>query len=243
MIRAIIKSVVEGVVKRFSATGLIGQDIDNREYLQHYGYTSRPLEGAEAIIIRDGNHIVMIASDDRRYRISLEAGEVALYTDEGDKIHLKRNRHIEIIGGEKITATTKVAEITATTSAAITSPVVTITAADSVTATTKVATINASEYCQVNSPQINLGGDRDGLRSIIDERLIALFNGHSHGGYLAGAIDARIVALFNDHRHVALDTPPTTQIDPSQCYTSAGAQGLNTGLTQANCCTTVTKVK
>lgn len=157
MIRAIIKSVVEGMIKRFSATGLPGQTFDDREYLQHYGYTSRPLPGAEGILIREGNHIVMIASDDRRYRIRLEAGEVALYTDEGDKVHLKRNREIEVVGGNKITVTTQVATITASTSATVTSPV------------------------------INLGGDRAGLQALVDERVLALFNGHTHSGVQAGS--------------------------------------------------------
>jgi phage gp45-like len=38
----------------------------------------------------------MIASDDRRYRITLEPGEVALVSDQGDKIHIKQGHTIEI---------------------------------------------------------------------------------------------------------------------------------------------------
>lgn len=132
MIRGIVTSVVEGVIKRFSASGRSDESIDNREYLQHYGFTSRPKAGAEIIILREGGQFLAIASDDRRYRISLENGEVALYTDEGDKIHLKRDRIIEIIGGEKIIASTKVAEITATTSTTINSPLVTVVASTKV---------------------------------------------------------------------------------------------------------------
>jgi len=103
MIRGIVLSVIEGVIKRFTASGRTGEIITNREYFQHYGFTSRPLAGAECIIIREGNHIVMIASDDRRYRIALESGEVALYTDEGDKIQLKRGGNIEISAGAEVT--------------------------------------------------------------------------------------------------------------------------------------------
>jgi phage gp45-like len=36
------------------------------------------------------------ASEDGRYRVKLKDGEVALYTDEGDIIHMKRGRLIEI---------------------------------------------------------------------------------------------------------------------------------------------------
>jgi len=160
MIRGIIQGVIEGVIKRFTASGRPGETITNREYFQHYGFTSRPLEGAEAIIIKEGNHIVMIASDDRRYRIALEEGEVALYTDEGDKIHLKRDRTIEIVSGNKLVATVD----------------------NEVDITTKMAVVTASTSCQVNSPVINLGGDRGGLQAICDERLIAWLSAHTHSG-------------------------------------------------------------
>jgi len=96
MIRGIIDSVVEGAIKRLTISGMAGETISDREYFQHYGFTSRPLAGAEGIMIREGNHFVLIASDDRRYRIEIEDGEVALYTDEGDLVHFKRGRNIEI---------------------------------------------------------------------------------------------------------------------------------------------------
>lgn len=154
MIRFIISACVEGVIKRLSGAGLI--DIESREYFQHYGFTSRPLPGGEAIAVADGNHIVIVASDDRRYRIALEKGEAALYTDEGDKVHLKRGRVIEIVGGEKIVADTKAAEVTASVSATVT------------------------------APEINLGGDRGTLLSLIDERILALLNSHTHEGVTPG---------------------------------------------------------
>lgn len=139
MIRGIVKSVVEGVIKRFSATGRVDEDIDNREYFQHYGYTSRPQPGAELIIIREGNQIIAIASDDRRYRLAIEEGEAALYTDEGDKIHLKRGRIIEITGGEQVVVNTKIATVTASTSASVTAPIVTVAASTKVTITSPLA--------------------------------------------------------------------------------------------------------
>lgn len=164
MIRGKIQEVIEGVIKRFTASGRPGETFTRREYFQHYGFTSRPLADAEAIIIREGNHIVMIASDDRRYRIALEKGEVALYTDEGDKVHLKRNRTIEIVSGNKLVATVE----------------------NEVDVTTKVAVVNASTSCQVNSPLINLGGDRGDLLRFIDERFAELFDNHVHDGVEPG---------------------------------------------------------
>ncbi len=173
MIRGIVKSVTEGFIKYFSATGRTDESFDQREYFQHYGFTSRPLEGAEIIIIREGNHILGIASDDRRYRLAVENGEVALYTDEGDKIHLKRDKTIEIVSGNKLIATvenevditTKVAKVTATESCEVDSPTVTVEASTSV---------------QVNSPSIILGSQGT-TYALIDERLIALYDAHIHG--------------------------------------------------------------
>jgi len=160
MIRGIIQAVFEGVIKRFSASGRQGEQFDNREYMQHYGFTSRPLSGAEAIIIKDGNHIVMIASDDRRYRIALENGEVCLYTDEGDFIHFKRNKLLHISTGNKLL----------------------VDATNDIEINTKTAVVNASLKCQVNSPEINMGDDRAGVRRLIDERFRTLFNAHVHSG-------------------------------------------------------------
>lgn len=136
MIRGKVTSVLQGLIQRINASVWGDGTIENRELIQHYGYTSRPLAGAEVIFIRQGGQFIAIGSDDRRYRISLEDGEVALYTDEGDKIHLKRDRIIEIIGGEKIVASTKVAEINASVSATVTSPTVDVVASSKVTLTT-----------------------------------------------------------------------------------------------------------
>jgi phage gp45-like len=174
MIRGIVESITEGLIKLFSASGRTGESFEGREYFQHYGFTSRPLPGAELIIIREGNHILGIASDDRRYRIALEEGEMAIYTDEGDKVHLKRGKIIDVICGNKLNAvvtnevdiTTKVAKIAASTSCDITSPAV---------------TVNASTSVIVNAPAIQLGGSSGTMRAIIDERIMALYNDHTHG--------------------------------------------------------------
>jgi len=77
-----------------------GELKDNAEHFEPYGYTSNPLAGAEvltAFIGGDRSHAVVLVASDRRYRIQeLKPGEVAIYTDEGDKIHLKRGRIIDI---------------------------------------------------------------------------------------------------------------------------------------------------
>ena len=186
MIRAIIQSVYEGVIKRFSASGHSDEIFTNREYFQHYGFTSRPLSGAEAIINKEGNHIIMIASDDRRYRLAIEAGEVCLYTDEGDHIRFKRGKEIYIKSGNKLKAdiendvevNTKRLNANASESATIATALLIANASTSVTVTTP--------KCQINSQEINFSGDRAGLRRFIDDRFRELFNTHVHSGVLTG---------------------------------------------------------
>jgi phage gp45-like len=102
LVRSIVTSVTEGVIKRFGGTGRPRESFADREYFQHYGFTSRPKQGAEAVVLLQGNQIIVIGSDDRRYRIPVEDGEVALYTDEGDSIHFKRGRKIMVKAGSLV---------------------------------------------------------------------------------------------------------------------------------------------
>lgn len=91
--------------------GLAGESVSG-ELMQHYGFVSGPLAGAEYIVLPVGGntkHSVVVASGDGRYRLQVADGEVALYTDEGDCIHLKRGRLIEVKTDTLvISATTKI---------------------------------------------------------------------------------------------------------------------------------------
>lgn len=77
-----------------------GEVKDNMEHLEPYGFTASPLAGAEALagfFGGDRSHGVVIVVSDRRHRlVGLKPGEVAIYTDEGDRIHMKRGRVIDI---------------------------------------------------------------------------------------------------------------------------------------------------
>lgn len=77
-----------------------GEVIDGVERFQNYGVTSHPFPGAEGIALALGgnrNHSVIIAVDDRRYRLTgLALGEVALHDDQGQVVHIKRDGlHLE----------------------------------------------------------------------------------------------------------------------------------------------------
>lgn len=77
-----------------------GELKDDVEHLEQYGFTSCPHDGAEAMAVfpdGDKSHGLVLVVGDRRYRLrGLEKGEVALYSDEGDRIVLRRGRRIEI---------------------------------------------------------------------------------------------------------------------------------------------------
>jgi phage baseplate assembly protein V len=95
--RAVVNLVSDDVkMQVVQLTILEGETREGAERFQEYGFTSVPLEGAEAVVLSVGgrrDHLLVVAVDDRRNRLKdLVAGEVALYTDEGAKVHLKRGR-------------------------------------------------------------------------------------------------------------------------------------------------------
>jgi phage baseplate assembly protein V len=94
-------------------SGLAGETVQDNEFFQHYGISSNPPLGSQVIVLPLGGKTsqgVVIASEHVMYRIkNLQSGEVAIYTDEGDSIVLKRGRLIEVTTETlKINATTKV---------------------------------------------------------------------------------------------------------------------------------------
>lgn len=85
---------------------LRGENRDGVEHFQPYGFTSNPQPGAEAVVVFPGgnrDHGLAVVIDDRRFRLQgLEKGEVAIYTDQGDKIHIKRGGSIEITASSEV---------------------------------------------------------------------------------------------------------------------------------------------
>lgn len=99
--RGIVRLVTDGGGLQLIQVGLMANETRaNVERMQEYGFTSVPLPGAEAAVIFVGGergHGLVIAVDDKRYRLKgLQGGEVAIYTDEGDSIILKRGNNIEV---------------------------------------------------------------------------------------------------------------------------------------------------
>lgn len=95
-------SLVDGFKKlqELQVKLLAGEIKDGMEHFEPYGFTSNGHPGAEVLagfFGGDRSHGVVICVADRRFRLQgLKSGEVAMYTDEGDKLHFKRGRVIEI---------------------------------------------------------------------------------------------------------------------------------------------------
>jgi phage baseplate assembly protein V len=109
------------------------------ERFQDYGFSSHPLRGSEAITLFFGggrDHGIILACDDRMFRIrGLAEGEVAIYSDEGDTIILKRNNVMEV--------STKTLNVAAATTVNVKSPDV---------------TVSADSAINLQAPTINMAG-------------------------------------------------------------------------------------
>ena len=82
---------------------------DGVERFQEYGFTSYPHAGAEGVMVSVGgnqDHGIVIAVDDRRYRLTgMAEGEVALYDDLGQSVHLTRTGIVVNGGGNPVKVT------------------------------------------------------------------------------------------------------------------------------------------
>lgn len=150
---------------------------DDIARVQEYGFTSYPKPGAEAFVAFLGgnrDHGVVIGVDDRRYRLkSLAEGEVALYTDEGDKIHFKRGNKIEITTSEltinaqtKVSVTAPTAEIISSTGVTVTTPLMTVSGL------IQCAGINGAGGTPVSGQVADSSGTMDEMRGV--------YNSHTH---------------------------------------------------------------
>lgn len=159
-----VRMAFRGKLSRLDATavlptaqveGLAGEAVA-AELMQHYGLSSAPLAGSEVILLPvggDSGHSVIIASIDGRYRIQLQPGEVAIYTDEGDHVHMQRGRIIEVV--------TETLLVKAGTKVRFETPLV-----------------EMSQDLNVENDAHADGDVSDGIRAMADDRQI--YDGHTH---------------------------------------------------------------
>jgi hypothetical protein len=77
-------------------------------------------------------------------------------------------------------------EVVSPTQVKITAPVVQVNATTSATITTASASVVASASASITAPAITLGASGQTLRKLVDDRLVAAFNAHTHPDPITG---------------------------------------------------------
>jgi phage baseplate assembly protein V len=94
---------------------LAGETKDTVEHFEPFGFTSKPLAGAEHVTLfldGDRSHGVTVVVADRRYRLQgLEDGEAALHDAFGNKVHLKKDGTLAIVASAKVQITSPLVTI------------------------------------------------------------------------------------------------------------------------------------
>lgn len=97
--RAVVEYVHAQNGRPFVQVVSTGGEPCDAEFVQPFGLASTPVGGAGAVVLNlngDRSHAIAINVGDNRYRVEVAAGEVALYNQDGAKIHLKAGRIIDI---------------------------------------------------------------------------------------------------------------------------------------------------
>lgn len=118
MARRIGNMFSRGVISSSNAGGkmqtlqlrmMAGEQKDDVEHFEPFGFTSRPLAGAEHVSLffdGDRSHGVTLVVADRRYRLTgLQEGEVALHDAYGNKAHFKKDGTLDVVATTKVQIT------------------------------------------------------------------------------------------------------------------------------------------
>lgn len=178
--RAVVKLIDDDKKMQAMQIALLKREVrEEVERFQNYGFTSHPHPEAEAAVVFVGgnrDHGLIIAVDDRRYRLTgLQEGEVALYTDEGDKIVMKRNRVIEV--------TTETLRVNANTKVEINTPLFEVNATDKASITTDLMEVDAPSA--TFSGNVTADGDVSDANGSMQE-MRSVYNSHHHAGVQTG---------------------------------------------------------
>jgi phage baseplate assembly protein V len=162
---------------------LEGEIHNNVERFQNYGFTSKPFPGAEVAwlsVCGDRDHGIIVAIDDRRYRLpGLEDGECSLYDDLGQKVHLTRTG-IVASSPMKISAIAPEVDIVATTKVLLDTPLVEATHDMKIGGNLDVANNITSDNGNITATN---GDVADKVRSMAAGRTIR--DGHHHASLIS----------------------------------------------------------
>jgi phage baseplate assembly protein V len=91
--RAVVNLINDGGAMQIVQVSMFADETDDAEHFQPYGFTSSPPGGSEAVVVcPQGNrdHPIVIVVTDRNTRFDgLSAKDSAIYTDAGNRVHVK----------------------------------------------------------------------------------------------------------------------------------------------------------
>jgi phage gp45-like len=99
--RATVQRVDDGTSLQKLQVGVLkGEDVDDGERFQQYGFSSTPLAGSEAVVLfpnGDRAHPLVVAVDDRRYRpTGGDPGDVNVFHHTGARILINQDGDIVV---------------------------------------------------------------------------------------------------------------------------------------------------
>jgi phage baseplate assembly protein V len=90
-----------GQVQFVQLNGVAGEQLQDAELFQQFGYTSNPPQGTMCVVLPIGGrtaHGIVIATEHGTYRLkNLASGETALYNQWGDYVKLGADRHMKLV--------------------------------------------------------------------------------------------------------------------------------------------------
>lgn len=106
-LRAVAKgSTLTSRVQRIDAEGLAGEALQDMELFQQFGFTSGVPAGSQLIVIPLGGRTsaaVVVATECGSYRFQVSAaGEMAIYNQWGDRVHLTQDRKIHMVAAAQV---------------------------------------------------------------------------------------------------------------------------------------------
>lgn len=171
--RAVVQLVNDEKMMQLVQLGVLAEETvegdGGAEHFQAYGFSSVPLVGAEGVAAfpnGDRGHPLVLVVSDRRHRpTGGVAGEVCMYTDEGDVIRLGRGNIISIVtsgevklgsasatdGAIKGTTRNTAEQTFLTAMSTFVTAIVDVTGAPSAAKTTFVTAINAFKTAAGNA--------------------------------------------------------------------------------------------
>lgn len=90
-----------GSIQLVQLNGVQGEQLQDAELFQQFGFTSNVPAGAMCVVLPIGGrtaHGIVIATEHGQYRLAnLASGEAAIYNQWGDYVALKANRRMQVV--------------------------------------------------------------------------------------------------------------------------------------------------